>query len=280
MPRLLYSSETKGCGATIQLDSQEICIISVAQTGVLVRSYRDGFLSHLWGSFLGPLLYKEQNVYKATKTAMALAVLFPDEVIQLQFKNPVLSAFAKAVWQCSEAGRVAILLNEVTGRPETDDPIKPTTPITIQSSASDAKIIRDFGGFVECDPPRPDRIEDVSKLPHPKDVILTALLNEIRKGNHPEKVTNALCGLATCLSQFQSGVGEMAVEALGINFNDLPDKKDLDAIAAAITDASDAQERFKQFVALVELDERRIDAAIALAKTHARQQRLHSKGPR
>jgi hypothetical protein len=169
MPKLLYSSETKGCGATIQLDSKEICIVSVAQTGVLVRSYRDGFLGHLLGSFVGPLLYNEKNVYKATKTAMALAERFRNEVAQLQFKSPVLSAFAKAVWHCADAGRVAILLNEAIEPTNVHEPVEPRSPTPMQPS--DTTVIRDFGALVERDPPRHDRIEDVSKLPHSNDVI-------------------------------------------------------------------------------------------------------------
>jgi hypothetical protein len=113
----------------------------------------------------------------------------------------------------------------------------------------------------------------ISKLPHPKDVILNALLSEIRKDGHPKRVTDALCGLAMCLSQFQRGVGEKPLEALGIDLSKFPDRRDMDAIASAINDASDAQERFKRFTALVELDEKQIDAALALAKTDTRQKR-------
>ena len=36
----IYSSETVGCVATVELESEDICIISVAQSGVLIRSYR------------------------------------------------------------------------------------------------------------------------------------------------------------------------------------------------------------------------------------------------
>ena len=42
MPKLVYSSEKLGCGATIELDSGDTCMISVAQSGVLVRSYKKG----------------------------------------------------------------------------------------------------------------------------------------------------------------------------------------------------------------------------------------------
>jgi hypothetical protein len=72
MPRLVFSSEKAGCGATIELDNGETCLISVAQSGVLVRSYKKGILSGVLGSFFGPILYSEKNVYRAAKTAAAL----------------------------------------------------------------------------------------------------------------------------------------------------------------------------------------------------------------
>jgi hypothetical protein len=151
MPKLQYSSETKACGATIQLDSEEICIVSVAQTGVLVRSYRDNFLGHLLGSFFGPVLYNEKNVYKATKAAMALAERFPVEIVQLQFNSPLLSAFAKVVWQSASAGRVAIVLNEAIVRENAREPVEPWAAPT-HSTPSDTAIIRDLGALVERAP--------------------------------------------------------------------------------------------------------------------------------
>ena len=41
MTKLLRSSETAGCGATIELDNGEVVYVSIAQTGVLVRSEVD-----------------------------------------------------------------------------------------------------------------------------------------------------------------------------------------------------------------------------------------------
>ncbi len=87
-------------------------MISVAQAGVLVRSYRKGLVGAVFGSFFGPTLYNEKNVYLAAKTAAALSSLFPEQVPLLKFKNPVLAAFSNAVWHCSSAGEVAIVLNE------------------------------------------------------------------------------------------------------------------------------------------------------------------------
>jgi hypothetical protein len=110
MPRLVYSSEKLGCGATIELDSGDVCMISVAQAGVLVRSYKKDFWG-LLGSFWGAKLYNEKSVYRTAKTAAALDAKYP-QVASLKFQNPVLTAFANAVWNCSSAAEVAIVLNE------------------------------------------------------------------------------------------------------------------------------------------------------------------------
>ena len=112
MPKLIFSSEKFGCGATIQLDNDEICLISVAQAGVLVRSYPSGFLKRLFGSLRGPILYNEKNVSKAVKTAMVLAAQFPERHPSLKFQDQVLAAFANAVWRCSSAAEVSLVLND------------------------------------------------------------------------------------------------------------------------------------------------------------------------
>jgi hypothetical protein len=117
MPRLVYSNEKFGCGATIELDSGDVCMISVAQAGVLVRSYRRGFFAAVFGSVFGPTLYNEKNVYLAAKTAASLDTIFPEKIPALIFRNPVLSAFANAVWHCSSAAEVSIVCNEAATKP-------------------------------------------------------------------------------------------------------------------------------------------------------------------
>jgi hypothetical protein len=104
MPTLLYFSERFGCGITLRLDSGEPCLISVAQTGVRVRKSRHGWF--------GAILYEERNVYLAAKTGMALDQLFPVNVVPVTIQNPVLRAFANAVWHCPTAAAVARTLNE------------------------------------------------------------------------------------------------------------------------------------------------------------------------
>jgi hypothetical protein len=91
-------------------------MISVAQSGVLVRSYRKGLFGALTGSFFGPILYKEKVVHKAAQTAMALSSLFPRQEPSLHFRNPVLSAFANAIWHCSSAVEVTTVFNKAISK--------------------------------------------------------------------------------------------------------------------------------------------------------------------
>ena len=114
MPKLLRSSETAGCGATIELDNGDVVIVSIAQTGVLVRKWEmnNGLFRYLFGLFFGPKLYKEGSVYKNAQTALALGLSYPKRAPVLSFKNPVLAEFSNAVWNCSSAAEVCIVLNE------------------------------------------------------------------------------------------------------------------------------------------------------------------------
>lgn len=113
MPRLLSSSEKVRSRAAIELASKEVCIVSVAEAGVVVRAYRaNGFVARLVGSRIGPVLYREKNVYAATKTAAVLTARFPEQSGALAFRNPVLRALANTVWHCSNAAEVMLALND------------------------------------------------------------------------------------------------------------------------------------------------------------------------
>ncbi|GEM_PF-4133241 len=143
MPKLVHHSEKVGCGATIELDSGETCMISVAQAGVLVRSYKKGVVAALFGSFIGPKLYEEKDVYKAATTAMGLDNLYPDYRVPIRFKNPVLGAFANAVWQCSTAADVSVTLHAVKQKADGGAPSERNAgaPPSGDGSSPDAAII-------------------------------------------------------------------------------------------------------------------------------------------
>jgi hypothetical protein len=118
MPKLLRSSETMGCGATIKLDSGEVVYVSIAQVGVLVRHWdmSGGFFKTLLSNYFGAKLYNESNVYKNAQTAQALSMIFPDQAPELNFKNPVLAVFSNAIWHCGSAAEVCTVLNEAANR--------------------------------------------------------------------------------------------------------------------------------------------------------------------
>jgi hypothetical protein len=119
VPKLLRFSETAGCGATIKLENEDVVYVSIAKTGVLVRKWDvgGGFFKGLMSNFFGPKLYNESNVYKNAETAKALKMLFPiGEPGLPPFKNPALSAFATAIWNCRSAAEVCTMLNEAVTR--------------------------------------------------------------------------------------------------------------------------------------------------------------------
>jgi hypothetical protein len=101
MTRILRFSQKVGA---FMLDSGEPCVLSVAQSGVRVRKSRY--------RFMGPILYNEKNVYLAAKTGMTLDALFPERKIPIPIANPVLGAFANAIWHCASAAEVSRTLNE------------------------------------------------------------------------------------------------------------------------------------------------------------------------
>ncbi len=71
--------------------------------------------------------------------------------------------------------------------------------------AYDAMIIKDYSAMLEN--LQDGYIHDISLLPHPKDIILKALLLKIATVNDPDYVHAAvICAIS--LSDFQHGVGE------------------------------------------------------------------------
>jgi hypothetical protein len=122
---------------------------------------------------------------------------------------------------------------------------------------------------MEHNPPLPTRIEDVSVLPHPKEMILDALLMEIRRG-HPTHLNEMMKVGAISLAQYQPGVGNEPLEYLGMDIGKLPRTKDLEALRTQAKLLAEAQiktqDRFNEFSKLVQDDLRRISSKIAAAE--------------
>jgi hypothetical protein len=111
MTKILYFAEGRGGrGATVKLPSGEPCLLSIAQSSVLVKKSRFGIL--------GPVLYREPDIYKSASTAMALTYLLRDDRTPGGISDPVLKAYFNALLHSSSAAELCLLLNEAVARAE------------------------------------------------------------------------------------------------------------------------------------------------------------------
>jgi hypothetical protein len=138
MPQLLYSSEKFGLGATIELDSKEVVVCSIAQISVLVHLQNPGILGALLSSMWGARLYREKDVYKNAQTAMALSVLYPKIAQPLRhLKNPPLRTYANSIWHCASAAEVCTVFNQAASKvPDLENAAR---EVHLQQIVEDAK---------------------------------------------------------------------------------------------------------------------------------------------
>ena len=96
--------DRKGRWANIRMDNGDPCWVSIAQTGMLVKKSKTGFL--------GAKLYEEKNIYKAAKTAQVLIEQYPHDLTPDAMRNMVLKSIVNAILHCSDLAEVTIVLNE------------------------------------------------------------------------------------------------------------------------------------------------------------------------
>jgi hypothetical protein len=127
---------------------------------------------------------------------------------------------------------------------------------SIQREARE-RVIRDYGALVASNPPLPTRIEDTSMLPHPKDIILDALIYEIGRG-YAANVEESLIGCAITLAQYQVGVGNKPLEMLSLDLVRTPKPTNLEELRQLAKRSVEISEKteleFKKFNVLVEND--------------------------
>src|ERR1035437_2364519 len=104
--KILYFADSarRGCGATVRFETGEPCMISIAQSGIIVKKSRHFF----WGA----ILYNEKNVYKNAQCALALAYLFPERRFPDGVSDNVLRAFFNAILHSASTSEVCVTLNE------------------------------------------------------------------------------------------------------------------------------------------------------------------------
>jgi hypothetical protein len=231
MPRLVYSSEKHGQGATIELDSKEVVVCSIAQTGVLVFLYdNSGLVRSIISNFWGARLYKQSDVYKNAQTAQALNLLYPDIAEPLRhFKNPVLTVFANAIWHCGSAAEVCSVLNEAAAKlPQLEQDIDASQLLTTFRAAQSqppkrppemkpltvASVMETYRTLLMD---YPVAILDTAMLPITKTqmkVLLKSLYAEVATAELQNYIEQGYM----FLSQFQDGVGPVPIDG-GIKFS-------------------------------------------------------------
>ena len=279
MPKLLRSSETAGCGATIELDNGEVVYVSIAQTGVLVRRWdiNGGLIKSLLSNFFGAKLYNESSVYKNSQTARALSLMYPEQASPLCFKNPVLAAFSNAIWHCASAAEVCAVLNEAMAKaPELGEEVDRAAPQSTFGER-DEKIVSDLADHMAKGRTKPDAFYDVSVLPHPKEDILLAIEREILRETSDARVEWLAVG-AAFLPSFQEGIGPKPLSWFGVDLAELqrstPDLKEQAKVLAQNPD----RERAERFLTVMKIEgdqiQARIDAALRLRRARMKHSTL------
>ena len=214
MPRLVYSNEKRGQGVTIELDSKETVVCSIAQMGVLVFLYNTkSLIGSILSNFWGARLYKQSDVYKNARTVHGLSLLYPDQAPELQhLKNPALAMFANAIWHCGSAAEVCTVLNEAAAKvskleQEAETPKQP--PETTVASAMETYRLL----LVE----HPVAILDTAMLPIPKTQ-MKVLLKSLYAKVPTAELRNHIEQGYMFLSNFQDGVGRVPIDG-GIKFS-------------------------------------------------------------
>lgn len=267
MPKLLRSSETAGCGATIELDNGEVVYVSIAQTGVLVRRWdmNGGLIKSLLSNFFGPKLYNESSVYKNAQTARALSLIYPEQASPLSFQNPVLAAFSNAIWHCSSAAEVCTVLNEAVAKFPDAGRAVDAVPASKGFKTSDEKIVSDLADLMAAGEVKPDAFYDVSALPHPKEDILLAIEREILREPSDARVEWLAVG-AAFLPSFQPDIGTEPLFWVGADLAELqrstPDVNEQMRVLAH----SPGRERAERLLAHMRVESEQIQARISAAR--------------
>lgn len=96
--------EHKGHRANIQMDNGDPCLVSIIQTGILVKRSKLGLF--------GAKLYEEKNMNKTAKIAKILSGQYRDDLTPGDMREPVLKSVVNAVLHCSSLAEVTRILNK------------------------------------------------------------------------------------------------------------------------------------------------------------------------
>jgi len=199
--RLKYRENKTFAWSRIYLESGEPIWIYVTRKGVLIKKSRLGYT--------GQTLFKNNNLSKIVKKIQ----LIDERITEIDSAFKISGIFLRVLTHLALLSKTAhglsLLLNNIFAAevPPLDAGIKP--------SVEHRKIIQDFTAFVKNNYSF-GQFRDLAELPHPKHIILDALLIELGNEKNAER-QEKLRSLALMLVDFQKNVGPKPLNELGMD---------------------------------------------------------------
>jgi hypothetical protein len=127
-------------------------------------------------------------------------------------------------------------------------------------------IVDGYGEFLERNPCGP-AIRDEKRLPHPKEMILTALVVTIATGRISPERREALAAGAWLLAHFQKGVGDHPVYQLGFDISQFdPSSMSGENMASLMLSNPAGKDKYDRLFPLVQADMTRINRRVTEAE--------------
>ena len=98
-----FTDDGRGCFANVRMDNDDLCWISIASSGVIVKKSKLGLI--------GEKLYSCQQ---PGKLVVILMKNYPDILTPPEMTDPVLQQITNAVLHCSTLDEVKKVLNQVS----------------------------------------------------------------------------------------------------------------------------------------------------------------------
>ena len=199
--RFKYRENKNFAWSRVYLESGESVWIHVTRKGVLIKKSRLGFKSQI--------LFTNNNLSKIEKKLQLLDERITEMDSAFEISGIFLRVLTHLALLSKTTRGLSLLLNNIfsTEDPPLDEGVKP--------SVEHAKIIKDFMGFIK-DNYSFGQFRDLAELPHPKHIILDALIIELGNEKNAER-QKKLRSLALMLVDFQENVGPKPLNELGMD---------------------------------------------------------------
>lgn len=99
-----FEDTKRRCYANLTMASGEPCLISVAQSGVLIKRSKVGIF--------GAILYDEKVIHRCVEMANKLGATYPKQIVPHEMHDPLLTCFVNAVLNCQSCTDVSLMFTK------------------------------------------------------------------------------------------------------------------------------------------------------------------------